>query len=93
MRNDFRFGRARAYAAKFPGAVAGQSGHNQTFKLACILVKGFDLSASEAMRVMQEWNLSCEPPWSEAELDHKISDANDKPDDRERGWMLTPRRG
>lgn len=67
--------RARAYLACIPGAVSGQGGHNATFRVACILVKRFQLTDREAWPLLLEWNQKCEPPWSERDLLHKISDA------------------
>lgn len=67
--------RARKYVAKLPPAISGQSGHNATFRTACVLVLGFGLNQDEALRVLGEWNLTCQPPWSEHELQHKIASA------------------
>ena len=68
--------RARKYVARIPGAVAGSSGHNTTFHVACTLVKGFGLSRDQAFDVLSEWNTTCLPPWSEHELRHKIESAS-----------------
>jgi hypothetical protein len=67
--------RARAYMAKYPPAIAGQGGHNHTFRAACVLVKGFELSEAEAFSVLAEWNQVCQPKWSDKELSHKINGA------------------
>jgi hypothetical protein len=67
--------RISAYLAAIPGAVSGQGGHNQTFKVACYLVNGWELSAAEAMPYMQTYNQRCEPPWTNKELAHKLADA------------------
>jgi len=69
--------RARKYLHRVPGAVAGGGGHNATFAAACTLVKGFELSESQALDVLIEWNTRCVPPWSEHELQHKIRSAAD----------------
>lgn len=74
--------RAFKYVATMPGAVSGSGGHNQTFTVACRLVLGFGLSTDDAMRVMQEYNRRCEPPWSERELVHKIESAGEQPGER-----------
>jgi hypothetical protein len=67
--------RARAYLAKLPHAIAGQSGHNATFQAACRLVE-FGLSFEQAWLVLCEWNQThCAPQWSERELEHKLKDA------------------
>jgi putative DNA primase/helicase len=58
-----------------PGAVSGQGGHNQTFRAACVLVRNFALQVKEALPLLREWNETCQPPWSERELLHKLEDA------------------
>jgi archaellum biogenesis ATPase FlaH len=71
--------RARAYIDKIDPAVAGQGGHDQTFKVACVLKMGFALDDSEALSLLREWNANCQPPWSERELNHKIKSAGQQP--------------
>lgn len=66
--------RARAYLAKLPTAVSGSAGHSTTYAAACRLVE-FGLVWEEAWSLFVEWNAACKPPWSEAELHHKLSDA------------------
>jgi len=78
--------RARRYLATMPPAVSGQGGHNTTFRVACVLVLGFNLSPEDAYALLAEWNATCLPPWSERELQHKINSANAK--EGERGWLL-----
>lgn len=71
--------RVRTYLSKVPGAVSGQDGHDVTFKVACYLVIEFDLSPTEAFPLFAEWNDTCSPPWTDAELRHKLDDANKQP--------------
>jgi hypothetical protein len=78
--------RARKYLAKVPPAVSGAGGHDQTFHAACVLVQGFALDRGPALALLGEWNQSCQPPWSDAELEHKIEDALNQPG--ERGYLL-----
>jgi hypothetical protein len=67
--------RARAYLAKLPPAINGQGGHAATFAAACRLVE-FGLSFEQALPLLMEWNEThCLPPWTEAELRHKLADA------------------
>lgn len=66
--------RARAYLLKIPPAISGQGGHNATFTAACKLVE-FDLDYADALALLSEWNLSCEPEWTNAELKHKLDGA------------------
>lgn len=67
--------RARAYMRKVPHAVQGQHGDDATFKAACVVVRGFALSDSDALFVLSEWNKNNAPPWSEADLRAKVENA------------------
>jgi putative DNA primase/helicase len=69
--------RARNYLMKVPPAVSGDGGHNQTFKAACVLMR-FGLTRDEALEVLKEWNETCQPPWEEKELLHKLEDAAER---------------
>lgn len=73
--------RARRYLAKTPPAISGQNGHGQTFHAACVLVVGFGLGREQALDLLKEWNLVCQPPWTDKELEHKVDDALKQP-----GW-------
>jgi hypothetical protein len=78
---------AIAYLKGFRPAISGQNGHDTTFAAACNVGPGFDLDAETAYRLMLEhYNPGCEPPWSEADLRHKIEDAYAT--ERQRGWLL-----
>lgn len=80
--------RVRLYLAKIPGAVSGDGGHNATFKAACALVNGFALSPAEALPLLLEWNVTCQPLWTEAELRHKLTDAERAQHNKPRGHLL-----
>ena len=67
--------RAIAYAAAMGPAIQGQIGSTHTYKVAIALVHGFALSQADAASVLNQWNSTCLPPWSEGELAHKFSDA------------------
>ncbi len=71
-----RVERARRYLGRVPGAVAGEHGHNRTFHAACLLVRDFALDNEAAWPLLQEYNARCRPPWSAAELRHKLEDAD-----------------
>jgi hypothetical protein len=72
-----------------PPAVSGQGGHDQTMHAARVVVYGFDLGPEAGFGLLWEhYNPRCEPPWSEAELRHKCQEADAKPFDRPRGWLL-----
>lgn len=81
--------RARSYLRKCPPAVAGQGGHNATFKVASTLANGFCLDKETAYILLQEWNQRCLPPWSQAELRHKLLDAAlcGPPPGKPLGWL------
>ena len=78
--------RARAYIAKVPEAVSGQNGHDATFRVACCLILGFNLSVDDASPLLAEWNQTCQPPWSERELLHKLQSADQRTEPR--GYLL-----
>lgn len=78
--------RAREYLAKIDPAISGQHGHDITYRAACTLVIDFDLSIDEARPLLAEFNERCQPPWTEAELDHKLESADKSPG--ERGLLL-----
>lgn len=84
--------RARRCVRKMPGTVTGEGGcHNRALHVACVLVQGFDLPLSSARAVLAEWNQTCSPPWSEAELDHKIRSADRQPGLKQPDGSHSPR--
>jgi hypothetical protein len=59
-------------------AIAGNGGHNATFRAACKL-RDSGLSADEALQALVIWNATnALPPWSAKELAHKVGDAYHK---------------
>lgn len=53
-------------------AVAGQRGHDATYRAVCRL-KDAGMSEVEALLCLQDWNeTNADPPWSDKELLHKI---------------------
>ncbi len=77
--------RAAKYIERMPPAISGQGGHNAAFRVACVLVLGFDLNQESALGVMRQWNASCKPPWSDRDLIHKLRDADKQ--EGERGYI------
>ncbi len=67
--------RGKRYLEKSGPAVSEQCGGKKTFRTACALVQDIGLSPDQAFELMSEWNLRCLPPWTDAELWHKINDA------------------
>jgi hypothetical protein len=82
------FDRARRYLEKIPPAVAGNGGDEHTFKTCCALVRGFDLTEDQALALLlADWNTSCSPPWTEAELRTKVRSAR-RSGQGEPGYLL-----
>jgi hypothetical protein len=71
--------RARRYLAKVAPAISFSRGHATTYRVACKLRCEFGLMIEESLLAIAEWNARCEPPWSEAELRHKLEDAGREP--------------
>lgn len=70
-----RVERCRKYLAKCPPAVAGAGGHRATYYAANVCNQ-FGLTRDEAMELMRWYSeRMCDPPWSERELEHKVTDA------------------
>jgi hypothetical protein len=68
--------RARRYLAKMDPSISGAGGHDAAFMAASTLVRGFALDEGTALTLLAtEFNPRCQPPWSEKELRHKISQA------------------
>src|SRR5678815_1633566 len=91
IRDSAKTQRARAYLARIPAAVSGDGGHTQTFNAVAHVMFGFDLARDATFSIIaNDYNPRCDPPWSERELQHKISSvaAHCK---RERGYLLTDR--
>lgn len=84
--------RIATYLSRIPPAVSGERGHDRTFHVACVLVKGFGLSIDEARPFLLEWNQRCLPPWGPKELEHKLRSADKTADDRARGYLRSDRK-
>ncbi len=74
--NDLAVRRAQAYLAKIAGAIQGEGGDNDTYVVACVLVRDFGLSVENALELLREWNAKCTPPWSESDLIEKLQNAD-----------------
>ena len=82
--------RIEKYLDKVQPAIKGEHGSNPTFRVACVLVWGFSLSFNDAKPFMRAYSEQrCQPPWSEKEIDHKLSDAQkDGGHNKPRGHLL-----
>jgi hypothetical protein len=79
--------RASQYLSRIEPAISGSKGHDTTFRAACKMVLGFDLSVDQAFDLMAgEYNPRCQPPWSEKDLRHKVESANKQTG--ERGYLI-----
>ena len=72
---ETRARRALAYVERIDPAIAGQGGHDQTFRVAVALVRGFELPRAVARHILAWYGARCLPPWSEREIDHKLASA------------------
>jgi hypothetical protein len=86
------FEQAQKYLAAIPPSISGQQGHIQALNAARALKWGFNLTDSEAMTLLEEWNRGCQPPWSTKDLEHKIREADTKDFGKPRGYLLTGRK-
>ena len=80
--------RAALWLSKVPPAVSGQSGHSATYTAAVGLVHGFQLSEADSLALLSSWNQSCQPPWTDRELIHKIREAASKSHSKPAGHLL-----
>lgn len=69
--------RASAYLARMPEAISGSGGHQALWAATLAVVRGFGLSESDALALLErEYNPRCSPLWSRRELEHKVRDAS-----------------
>jgi hypothetical protein len=80
--------RIEAYIAAMPGAISGNNGHGQTFKVAIALIEGWGLSIDEAWPYLLQYNAGCQPAWSEKELRHKLKSAEQNEDKSCKGHLI-----
>jgi hypothetical protein len=66
--------RVRKYLAAMEPAVTGNGGDPKMFQAACVAIE-FGLSDQDAMALLLEYNLRCQPPFSLVQLQHKIQQA------------------
>ncbi len=68
--------RAHRYASRHDAAISGSGGHQATWHLCLLLATRFpELGPDDLLAVLARWNESCQPPWSMADLGHKLADA------------------
>jgi hypothetical protein len=75
--------RARSYLQTMDPSISGEHGHDKLLKAASVLVNDFDLTDGEALDLLvTDFNPRCVPPWEEAELARKVSEAKKNPPSR-----------
>lgn len=80
--------RARAYVARLPAAVSGQKGHGAMFRACRAVLWGFDLDHDTAAGIIRDhYNPRCDPPFSERDLQHKVTDAGRCGFSKPRGYL------
>lgn len=67
---------ARRYAETVDLGVQGNNGSGPCFRLACVLVREFNLAKEDAYPILKEYGDRCDPPWADWEIHHKLDDAD-----------------
>jgi hypothetical protein len=81
--------RCRKYVSTMPKAVSGQGGHPVTLSVANAIFWGFGLDEATGWPILVDYNIDCQPPWSESELRRKMRQAVEKPPPgKEFRWLL-----
>lgn len=82
-----RLDRALRYLEKCEPAIQGEEGSNTLFRVVVNIGPGFNLTPEQTITLITEhYNERCLPPWSDAEIAHKVEDAFRK--EERRGWHL-----
>lgn len=68
--------RARKFLERHGPAIEGSGGDLHTFKAAAWLVRDLGLDDATSILLLQEWNATCVPPWTDSELRKKIQSAH-----------------
>lgn len=85
--------RARSYLQTMDPSISGQHGHDKLLKAASILLNQFELTDGEAFHLLvTDFNPRCAPPWEEADITRKISEAKKNPPRRKGERLNSPRR-
>lgn len=68
--------RAVRYLDRMDPAISGSGGHAALWAAAQAVVRGFRLTGDRGLRLLSEhYNPRCQPPWSDRELRHKVTQA------------------
>jgi hypothetical protein len=90
--DEWKIAFAGDYVSKVESSIEHQRGSIQTFKFACCLAQEFDLSIEQSRPIINRYNLTCVPIWSEGEIQHKLEDAQEKVSEAKRGCKIPKRR-
>jgi hypothetical protein len=86
------FEAARRYIAKMPDLCRAESdpqdSHSVLFTVACALVKGFDLSAGDALALLDEYTRRSDTPWTPQSYSIRFKALRSHLIARARGWLL-----
>ncbi len=86
------FTHAERLCLEMPAAVDGQGGSIALLRVARALAWGLELEPAQAVDLIRErYNPRCAPPWTDAEIEHKVDDAtNEAGAPYERGALCPP---
>lgn len=84
---ESRIRRACAYVGTKEPAISGARGHDALWNATCDVVVGFNLPEEIATEILRAYSQTCQPPWSDRELKHKIKQAASR-SARRPGYLL-----
>jgi len=74
-----RLALAMSKASLLPASISGEHGHDKAILACCWIMQKFpDLTDTEIVTVLFDWNNRCSPPWTQEELARKIQEARKK---------------
>jgi replicative DNA helicase len=80
--------RAIKYMAASPPAISKRGGHAQLFRVTRAVRRGFVIPREATFELIKtHYNPRCEPPWPDADLWHKVDEAETKPFGKPWGWL------
>jgi predicted P-loop ATPase len=76
VRHGLTIAQRREFATRYlehcEPAIQGDHGDDRTYQVCCAVTNDYDLSPSDALDVLRQWNARCQPPWPEHELLTKL---------------------
>lgn len=83
-----RADRALRWIERTEPAIEGSYGSTKTYKVALNLLRGFNLPRSVAKELLAYYSRRCVPPWTDAELERKLDQAEHASRAPAYGYML-----